>query len=141
MSESKNGGRQMTDLDNEFFQGKRPWSKIKDKVLGGYMPAYLRKVTKLERPILLIDGYAGPGVFDDGFPGSPLIMCKAAEQHSKNQYRALFVNHNEEHHEKLTAILKKQGWYPRANPILGDSRSTTIRNVHQRQLEIPITFL
>lgn len=84
----------MSGLDDEFFKGKRPWSKIKDKVLGGYMPAYLRKVAKLQKPILLIDAYAGPGVFADGLPGSPLIMCKAAEEHVKNQYQALFVNHN-----------------------------------------------
>ena len=111
----------MSDLDKEFFRGKRPWSKIKDKVIGGYMPAYLRKVAKLGKSILLIDGYAGPGVFDDGSPGSPLIMCSAAEEHVKGQYSAIFVNYNRSHHKKLQDILKKQGWDSRAKAIRGDS--------------------
>lgn len=111
----------MRDLDKKFFDGKRPWSKIKDKVIGGYMPAYLRKVAKLGKPILLVDGYAGPGVFSDGAPGSPLIMCAAAEKHVKDQYSALFVNHKPSHHKKLNDILVKQGWDTRAKAILGDS--------------------
>ena len=63
----------MTEIDTTFFSGKRPWSKIKDKVLSEYMPAYLRKVATLGKDILLIDGYAGPGEFDDNTHGSPLI--------------------------------------------------------------------
>lgn len=111
----------MSDIDSEFFRGKRPWSKIKDKVLGGYMPAYLRKVAKLGRPILLIDGYAGPGTFDDKTPGSPLIMCSLAEKHVPAKYKALFVNHNKQHHEKLDTILKHRGLHPNAVALHGDS--------------------
>ena len=63
-----------------FFAGKRPWSIIKDQVLENYMSPYIAKINKLGRPLLLIDGYAGPGVFEDGKPGSPLIICQAAEK-------------------------------------------------------------
>jgi hypothetical protein len=44
----------MKDIDTTFFEGKRTWSKIKDKVLSGYMPVYLSKVAKLGRPILAL---------------------------------------------------------------------------------------
>ncbi len=111
----------MTEIDTTFFSGKRPWSKIKDKVLSEYMPAYLRKVATLGKDILLIDGYAGPGEFDDNTHGSPLIMCEAAEKHVRERYTALFVNHNPAHHEKLDQILTRQGWRSHATPILGDS--------------------
>ena len=98
----------MSNIEKEFFQGKRPWSKIKDKVLQGYMPPYLRKVAKLKKQILLIDGFAGPGVFDDQTEGSPIIMCEAAEQHCLQQYTTLFVNHNANHHQKLKHSLLRQ---------------------------------
>ncbi len=113
----------MSDVDQKFFSGKRPWSVIKDKVLGDYMTAYLAKVARLGKPILLIDGYAGPGIFDDHSPGSPLIMCAAAEKVAKGKYTALFVNHNPKHHTKLNEILGRQGRLSSAIPILGDSTS------------------
>jgi three-Cys-motif partner protein len=111
----------MKEIDTTFFQGKRPWSKIKDKVLRGYMPAYLNKIKELGRPILLIDGYAGPGIFSDGGTGSPLIMCESAEQHVPDKYQAIFVNYNRKHHQTLEDVLIEKGWRHKATPILGDS--------------------
>jgi three-Cys-motif partner protein len=86
------------------------------------MTPYLAKVAKLNKQILLIDGYAGPGVFDDHTLGSPLIMCAAAEKMVKGRYTALFMNHDAEHHKKLDEVLTQQGWRSRAIPILGDSK-------------------
>lgn len=111
----------MSEYEDDFFAGKRPWSVIKDQVLRSYMPPYLNKVKSLQKPILLIDGFAGPGVFDDHSPGSPLVMCQAAEKHAKGNYRAFFFNNKSHFHEKLTSILDKQGWLGAATPILGDT--------------------
>ena len=106
---------------DDFFKGKRPWSVIKDKVLANYMTPYLAKVNTLGKPILLIDGYAGPGVFLDGEPGSPVIMCGTAERTVKGKYQAIFVNKNKAHHEKLTAVIQRAGWTKSVQTILGDS--------------------
>lgn len=111
----------MADYEEGFFEGKRKWSVIKDEVLGSYIPPYLAKVKRLGRPILLIDGFAGPGVFDDGLPGSPLIMCKAAAQHVPSNYQAFFINKEKQYHERLESILQKGGWLGPATPILGDT--------------------
>src|SRR5690349_21560841 len=48
-------------------------------MLREYLTPYLRKVATLGRPIVLIDAFAGPGSFEDGKAGSPLILCHAAE--------------------------------------------------------------
>lgn len=80
------------NTEDSFFRSRRPWSKIKDTVLENYMPPYLRKVSQLRRPILLIDCFAGPGKFEDNKDGSPLIMCKAIEEHAKWKCIAIFVN-------------------------------------------------
>ncbi|OWY71821.1 hypothetical protein B7486_09175 [cyanobacterium TDX16] len=61
--------------DKSFFESKRPWSKRKDHILGYYLEPYLAKVAKIGRPILIVDGFAGPGKFGDGELGSPLIIC------------------------------------------------------------------
>ena len=95
------------NTEKTFFEGKRPWSKIKDSILKDYLPIYLSKVSKLYRPIILIDAFAGPGVFKDGSEGSPIIMAKSAERYAKGKYLAIFVNSEEEHHTRLEKELKK----------------------------------
>ena len=92
-------------MESSFFKGKRPWSKIKDQILGQYMPPYLAKVARLRKPIILIDAFAGPGKFDDGSAGSPLIICQAAERRIRDNYLAIFVNSEKEHHDKLSHVL------------------------------------
>ena len=92
-------------MESSFFKGKRPWSKIKDQILGQYMPPYLAKVARLRKPIILIDAFAGPGKFDDGSAGSPLIICQAAERRIRDNYLAIFVNSEKEHHDQLSHVL------------------------------------
>jgi len=113
----------MTVDADEFFKGKRPWSRIKDHVLGQYMSPYLAKISKRPEQMLLIDAFAGPGKFeDDDSAGSPLIICRAADKYAKGRYNAFFVNERKEHHQKLDAILHKANWTPNAQAIHGDAQ-------------------
>jgi three-Cys-motif partner protein len=112
-------------LSNEtenFFEGKRPWSKVKDRILASYLTPYLSKVKNKGKEIILIDAFAGPGVFEDASPGSPLLICKAAKSHAGGNYRAIFINNKRSYHEKLDSILRAGEWYPKARAILGDSQ-------------------
>ncbi len=59
---------------HNFFLRKQKWSKIKDQILLTYLKPYLAKMVHTHRPILIADCFAGKGRFDDGEPGSPLIM-------------------------------------------------------------------
>jgi three-Cys-motif partner protein len=85
------------------------------------MSPYLAKVSSLARPILLKDAYAGPGIFEDGQPSSPYIMCQAAERHAKGKYTAIFINKEEKYHKVLESVLQKEGWSACAHAYLGDS--------------------
>lgn len=69
--------------DNSFFLEKRPWSTRKDRILGSYLAAYLPKIAKVGVPVLIVDGFSGPGRFGDGEPGSPLIICQAIKKASE----------------------------------------------------------
>ena len=60
---------------HEFFRAKRPWSRYKDAILGYYLDPYIPKVGTLRKPVLIVDCFAGCGMFGDGEPGSPLIIA------------------------------------------------------------------
>jgi three-Cys-motif partner protein len=111
----------MSELDEDFFAGKRSWSIIKDQVLQNYMTPYIAKINKRGNLILLIDGYAGPGVFGDGTVGSPLIMCQVAEKYAQGNYRAIFINKDQKYHDKLRQEIRRAGWSGPVETILGDS--------------------
>ncbi len=64
-------------INRRFFAHKKPWSKIKDEVLTAYLMPYLRKVSRRGNRILIADCFAGKGKFDDGAPGSPLLIADA----------------------------------------------------------------
>jgi len=66
--------------DTSFFDKKREWSERKDEILRCYLPPYLAKIATLGAPILIVDAFAGPGVFGDGKDGSPLIICHAVKE-------------------------------------------------------------
>ncbi len=66
--------------DGEFFGRKREWSTRKDEILRCYISAYLPKIMALRKPVLIVDGFAGPGKFQDGHSGSPLIICECIQQ-------------------------------------------------------------
>ncbi|GCF11945.1 three-Cys-motif partner protein TcmP [Dictyobacter arantiisoli] len=100
----------MGKYDDDFFGGKRPWSVIKDRVLRDYMNVYLAKVNTRGQHIVLIDAYAGPGVFQDGSNGSPIIICTAAEKFAKNNYSAFFFNIRQDFHSQLETALKNSGF-------------------------------
>lgn len=79
-------------------------TRAKHRVLRAYLDAWIPimgqqalKVTNREPRLLLVDGFAGPGRYEGGEPGSPLIMLDALTQHkslpkiSAVQFIYLFV--------------------------------------------------
>jgi len=110
-------------IDTSFFDGKRPWSRIKDRVLGTYLPPYLRKIQRLQRPIVIVDCFAGRGAFSDGSPGSPLIICQQIKKHAPERAIAYFVNKRPAHHASLSRTLRGFIDTGIAHPILGQGET------------------
>ena len=96
----------MNNYTTSFFDGKKEWSEIKDTVLSHYIEAYLKKVKKLNRPILLVDAFAGRGEFGDGKFGSPLLMLEKAERFAPGNYSAIFVNKESDDHKALKKAIE-----------------------------------
>lgn len=61
------------DSAKDFFVEKHKWSVIKDSLLEWYLTPYISKILMATNNFYLIDGFAGPGYFEDGQKGSPLI--------------------------------------------------------------------
>lgn len=108
--------------ETEFFRGKRPWSIIKDQIVKDYLTPYLSKVSKLNKRIAIVDVFAGPGQFDDGSIGSPLIICEIAERLVPRRYIAIFVNSDKDSFEKLNNNIKKYINNNSAKSLHGEAR-------------------
>jgi three-Cys-motif partner protein len=93
--------------ESEFFKSKKAWSEIKDDVLSYYLPIYLSKVATLRKEIVLIDAFAGPGKYEDGRWGSPLIIYNAAHTRVQGKYLAIFMNKYKNHHRTLVSLVEQ----------------------------------
>ena len=70
----------MAKKNDDFFVEKKPWSKVKDELLGCYLKPYVAKILHTRKPLAYVDCFAGKGKFDDGNPGSPLIALDIFRQ-------------------------------------------------------------
>ena len=75
----------------KFFESKKPWSVMKDRILGWYLVPYLTKVSKFYKLVVVIDGFAGTGLYKDGAEGSPIIICKTIEKLRKKGIKAIAI--------------------------------------------------
>lgn len=108
--------------DIEFFTEKKNWSVRKDRILSRYLAAYLPKVNRgVGKPILLVDGFAGAGKFEDGTRGSPMLMLHA------------IVKANPSHGAKVLAIEKEEVLHARLSALF--SASSIVDTRHASFLE------
>lgn len=63
----------MPKRNDDFFLVKKPWSAIKDSLLGCYLAPYSAKILCTGNPLVYVDCFAGKGKFADGNLGSPCI--------------------------------------------------------------------
>ena len=82
-------------IKGDFFEKKREWSILKDRILDEYLTPYMAKILRTGSPTRLVDCFAGKGKFGDGSDGSPLIMAKhIAEELTRNpavDLRGIFI--------------------------------------------------
>ncbi len=58
-----------------------PHTAAKHKILGKYLDAWFPILGKYNRKIVYVDGFAGPGCYLDGEPGSPIVALQSAFSH------------------------------------------------------------
>lgn len=70
----------MSKKNDDFFKEKKPWSKVKDELLGCYLMPYVQKILHTHKPLVYVDCFAGKGKFEDGNPGSPIIALDTMQK-------------------------------------------------------------
>lgn len=106
-------------MADDFFKQKREWSKYKDFILDYYLTPYLEKVKCLQKPICIVDCCAGPGKFDDGSDGSPLIIARHIKKlHDKRfNVKGLFLEKQRQFFNSLQVNLDLFSAYAEAKHI------------------------
>ncbi|MEO7261604.1 MAG: three-Cys-motif partner protein TcmP [Jatrophihabitantaceae bacterium] len=68
--------------DDEFFVAKRAAAVLKHGILQRYVLPFAMKVTSTAKDgrVVVLDGYAGEGRYEDGSPGSPIFMAETARK-------------------------------------------------------------
>ena len=109
----------MTDALPTIWKAE-PHTVVKHAILRRYLQAWLpiltqqadalrRKFGTLQsREILFIDGFAGPGEYTGGEPGSPVIALQSAIGHAIQfpmPVRMLFIEHRDDRFERLKIVL------------------------------------
>ena len=58
-----------------------PIREPKHRILTGYLDAWLPIMGTTQGRVVVVDGFAGPGRYEGGEPGSPLLMLNALLEH------------------------------------------------------------
>jgi three-Cys-motif partner protein len=85
-------------------------TEAKHHLLRLYLNAWLPILTSFHGQVTILDGFAGPGEYAGGEPGSPLIAIDAVLNHShaplrNKQVHFIFIEADEKRYEHLKALL------------------------------------
>jgi len=108
-------------------------TQAKHRVLAAYLAAWLpvmgqqaKKFKSQKDPprLLLVDGFAGPGRYETGEDGSPLIMLKTLLEHDAFkrmgdvEFLFLFIEHDKRRVERLEQELKDLDDHPNVKVVI-----------------------
>lgn len=81
-----------------------PHTGAKHQILRKYLDAWLPIVGTYNKRIIYIDGFAGPGEYVGGEPGSPIIALEAARSHQAKLAKELVFMFIEERSDRVTHL-------------------------------------
>jgi len=87
-----------------------PHTAKKHEILRRYCEAWLPIMARWNSRVLYIDGFAGPGKYSKGEDGSPVIVLKAARDHTyqiKSEFVCLFIEAERPRFRHLEKVLEE----------------------------------
>lgn len=126
----------------KFFDEKKSWSLMKDRILGWYLVPYITKVKKFGRTTVIVDGFAGCGIYRDGTEGSPVIISKVLQERVNAisaKVIGIFIEKDPKCFNELKENLKTYENKGLAIPRLGDFKQLT-PEIIQRASKSPMFF-
>ncbi len=89
----------------------KPHTAAKHAILRKYLEAWLPKLA-WTRKLVFIDGFAGPGEYSGGQPGSPLIALRAATEHKADftgcEFVYIFIEQDAARFEHLNGLVSEE---------------------------------
>src|SRR3989304_8806157 len=95
-----------------------PHTAAKHKILEAYLNAWFPIINKISRTINYIDGFAGPGIYSKGEPGSPIIALNVANSHKTEligKLHFVFIEERKDRVVNLDEEIKKLTLKPNYN--------------------------
>ena len=88
-------------------------TRVKHDILDKYIKAWLPIMTTYNNRVLIIDGFAGPGEYENGEPGSPIILIDAFLKHKhaairEREVKFIFIEKEEERRLNLERLLEER---------------------------------
>ncbi len=101
-------GEKDTEQGSQFFVSKKAAAVLKHEILRQYVVPFVSKVgsNATASRVVYVDGYAGPGRYADGTPGSPALVLQSAAQVAA--FRTLdcyFVERKREDFKRLKVLV------------------------------------
>ena len=89
----------------------------KHQILFGYLQAWIPIMASWNGRLVIVDGFAGPGVYKGGEPGSPILALKAFLEHdAREQIGAelvyMFIEEDKARFDRLQSEIAKLGTLP-----------------------------
>jgi three-Cys-motif partner protein len=107
------------EIDGDLMSGDshdtvwkiEPHTQAKHEILSRYLDAWFPILGSWNQKVLFIDGFAGPGVYEGGEPGSPMIAIEAARKREnmlKNSTVMFLFNEGDKaRHDQLNTRLEE----------------------------------
>ncbi|MCH8013046.1 MAG: three-Cys-motif partner protein TcmP [Candidatus Marinimicrobia bacterium] len=113
----------------------KPHTLGKHKVLRNYLNGWLPIMARWNGRILFIDGFAGPGEYRGGEPGSPIIAMAALQEHKarmniKAEVGFIFIEKDNDRVKHLSSLVK---------PMLASLPKTAWVNIHHSTFDEKLT--
>lgn len=129
-------------------------TRAKHEILRRYLQAWLPIMTSRNEHVLIIDGFAGPGEYVGGEPGSPLIAIDTFLHHASAQIREkkvtfLFIEEDARRCEYLEQLLEtrkqahqfpQQATYQVVQGTFDETMTELLTSLEEQWLRIAPTF-
>lgn len=109
MAQLAKAGRQSIDTQR-FFTSKRAAAVFKHATLGSYVVPFASKTGSASpgHRVVVVDGYAGAGRYDNGQPGSPALIAAVARRLRDRSLECFFVEKDPQMFARLRAVLAEE---------------------------------
>jgi three-Cys-motif partner protein len=126
----------------DFFTRKQAAAVLKHGIVSRYPTIFASMAGYGQHEVVLYDAYAGPGRYEDGSPGSPLLALQTAQRTKAfRNVRLVFSEEDMDNHTDLHSVLSAEAGDIRWEAIPGNVEGLARQVVAEAGTSPMLTFL